>query len=72
MSVNSELVASKIRIVKWAKLADNQEPPAVNLQQLCAMDTPAAPVPVKQEPQLCIAQVDIFIAASLFSNRNCS
>lgn len=60
MSDNSEPAPVKIRIVKWAKLADNEEPPAVNIQQiqqigLCTMETPT--VPIKQEQFHCSAQV---------------
>lgn len=53
MSV-TQPAAAKIRIVKWAKLA---EPPAVNEQQmeLCTMG--ASPVPVEQEPSRWSAQV---------------
>lgn len=73
MSDKSEPAPIKIRLVKWAKLAPNQEPPAVNVQQmrLCAIETPT--IPVKQEPSRCSTQVKSnasaqAISASVFLN----
>lgn len=57
MSGDSEPPASKIRIVKWAKISDNPEPPAVNVQQMRLNTMETSAVPDKLEPSHWGAQV---------------
>lgn len=57
MSVKSEPTAAKIRIAKWAKLADNPHAAAVNVQPMWLSNMDISAAPVKPEPTGWISQV---------------